>query len=55
MINLAKYDNDEGQARRTMSAFKAFSSGIPRGLLRCVERCWPITEQARRSDTFRFS
>ena len=33
------------------SAVKAASSVCPTGALRCVERCWPRTRQANRSDT----
>src|SRR5689334_622151 len=35
-----------------MSAVSWSSSSRPRGVLRCVERCWPSAAQARRSETF---
>ena len=36
--------------KRMIAALSASSSSRPRGLLRWVERCWPATAQARRSE-----
>jgi hypothetical protein len=38
------------RANATMSAVSRSSSSRPRGILRCVERCWPSAAQARRSE-----
>jgi transposase len=50
---------DGGRRRRwsaseKMSAVSASSSGRPRGAFLWVERCWPRTRQANRSDTRNF-
>ena len=37
------------------TAVSRFSSSRPVGTLRCVERCWPSTTQARRSEIFNVS
>ncbi len=38
-----------------MSAVNASSSARPFGVLRWVERCWPRTLQAKRSETENFA
>ena len=40
-------------ASAIMSSVNRSSSGRPRGILRCVERCWPSVRQILRSDALR--
>jgi len=60
MVQLTKihgmvYQGDLAPVGRMMSAVSASSSGRPLGFLRWVDRCWPRTLQANRSETENFA
>ncbi len=48
-------ENSHLSARRTLQKLNASSSGLPVGFLRWVDRCWPRTLQAKRSETENFA